>query len=213
MRTHTMLMCFGLLAVGAVVHGAATHRWAAVTPPAGWVERLHSHILQLGDFTGEEVPNDLPVKEKSVATSRRYTSPTGSVSVVVSIITGPPGAVATHTPDVCYPSSGYKTLRGPIRETVELPGGGVAVYYVADFEKATATRTARQRVRWAWATDGRWLAPDRPRFEFLRFADLAKIYIVTSVPDEPGGPGDDAPTVRQFVAATFAQYAGLFAGR
>jgi hypothetical protein len=202
-----------LLAVGAVVHGAATHRWAAVTPPAPWVERLHSHTLQLGDYAGEEVPNDLPLKEKSVATSRRYTSPTGNVSAVVSVITGPPGAVATHTPDVCYPSSGYKTCRGPVRETVELPGGGAAVYYVADFEKATATRTERQRVRWAWSTDGRWEAPDRARFAYLRHADLAKVYVVTSVPDDSAGSGEDPPAVRQFVGAVFAQYAGLFAGR
>ncbi|MFO0850098.1 MAG: hypothetical protein U0871_16310 [Gemmataceae bacterium] len=213
MRTHGLLLCFVLIAAGAAVHGAATHRWETVTPSDGVAGRLHAHVLRLGDLAAEEIPNDLPLKEKSIATSRRYTSPSGNFWTVVSVITGPPGAVATHTPDVCYPSSGYKTVRGPIRETVDLPGGGTATYYVADFEKATATRTERQRVRWAWSVDGSWGAPDRPRFQFLRFSDLAKLYIVTSTPDDPVGSGEDSPAVRQMVAATFAQYAGLFAGR
>jgi hypothetical protein len=210
MKLPALVLCAALIAAGAAVHGAATHRWAAVAPDPARTARLHAHVVRLGDFASEEVPNEVPLKEKSIGTSHRYGSVTANVAAVVSVITGPPGSVATHTPDVCYPSSGYRTLRGPARQSVELPGGGTASYYVAEFEKVTATRTDRQRVRWAWSADGNWTAPDRPRWAFVRCAELAKLYIVTAAPDADG-PTEDSPAVRQFVAATFAQYAGLFA--
>jgi hypothetical protein len=172
---------------------------------------MHGHAVQLGDFRSEVIPNDMPVKELSVATSRRYESPGRGVSAAISLISGPPGAVATHTPDVCYPSSGYKTVREPRRETIELPGGGSAEYYVAEFAKARATETERVRVRWAWCADGTWVAPEAARFAFLRSPELFKVYVVTHVADD--APADDPPAVKQFVAAAFGQYADRFAGR
>jgi hypothetical protein len=214
MKRPATLICFALLAAGAVVHGATTHRWAVFAPEPSRGGEFHTYAVQLGDYRVEDVPNEIPLKERSVGTTKRYFSPSHNQVVVTSLISGPPGAVSTHTPDVCYPASGYRTVREPVRETIDLPGGGTASYYVAEFEKKTATRTERQRVRWAWSSDGRWDAPDRPRFAYLRVPELYKLYVVTPVTDvDPGRPAEDSPAVRQFVAAAFAQYAGLFAGR
>ncbi len=207
-------LCFALLVVGAVVHGATTHRWDAFAPEGNRSSVFHEHAIAFGDFQSEVVPNEIPLKEKSVGSTRRYFSPTRNVSVVTSLTSGPAGAVSTHTPDVCYPSSGYKTAREPKVETIDLPDGRKARYYVAEFEKKTATRTERQRVRWAWSADGTWDAPDRPRFAYLREAELYKLYIVTPVAEgESDSPAGDPPAVRQFMAAAFVQYSGLFAGR
>jgi hypothetical protein len=205
------LLCLVLIAGGAVAHGLTTRRWAGAEPaPAS--ARLHAWTLALGDYAAEEVPNDLPVKEKSVATSKRYVSPGKQVAAVVTVITGPPGAVATHCPDVCYPASGYKTVREPVRQTVELPGGGSATYYVAEFEKKSATRVDRQRVRWGWSTGGSWDAPDRPRVAFLTHAELAKIYVTTATEAVESASPDDPPAVKAFVAAALAQSAAAAAG-
>src|SRR5581483_8127045 len=182
MTRPAILICFALVAAGAVVHGATTHRWAAFAPPPSRADQFHAYVLQLGDYQCEDIPNEIPLKEKSTGTTKRYTSPSRNLVVVTSLISGPPGAVSTHTPDVCYPSSGYRTVRQP--------------------------------VRWAWSSDGRWDAPDRPRFAYLRAAELYKLYVVTPVVDgDDGRPAEDPPAVKQFVAAAFAQYAGLFAGR
>jgi hypothetical protein len=126
--------------------------------------------------------------------------------VVVSLTSGPPGAVATHTPDVCYPAGGYKTVKSPKVETVDLPGGGTATFLVAEFEKATASgQPDRHRVRWAWTTDGKWGVPGNPRFAFVRSPELFKLYVVTPV--DPAASGtDDPPAVRAAVAECFAQY-------
>lgn len=212
MKKPAILLCFALLGAGALVHGATTHRWSALAPEPGRSDRLHGHAVRLGDFQAEDVPSDLPLKERSVATCRRYFSSARNQFVLVTVISGPAGAVSTHTPDVCYPASGYKTVREPKRETIDLPDGGKAGYYVAEFERKTATATERYRVRWAWSADGVWAAPERPRFEYLRVPELFKLYVVTPVTD-PDAPAEDPPAVRQFAAAAFAQYAALFAGR
>jgi hypothetical protein len=203
-----------LLVAGAVVDGATTHRWSVLAPAASRSGQFHAHVVRLGDFQCEEVPNEIPLKEMSVGTTKKYTSASRGLVFMTSLTSGPPGAVSTHTPDVCYPASGSRTVREPTRETIDLPDGGTASYYVAEFEKKTATRSERQRVRWAWSSDGTWEAPDRPRFSYLRAAELYKLYVVTPVVESDAGrPAEDPPEVKKFVAATFAQYSGLFAGR
>ena len=214
MKNITSVIALLLVGTGALVHGATTHRWSLLSSTTKQMDLLHSHAVQLGDYQAEEVPNDMPLKEKSIATSRRYFSPSRNSTAVISVITGTPGSVATHTPDVCYPGSGYKTLKAPVRESLSVPGIGKVNYYVAEFEKKTATRTDRHRVRWSWSTDGVWEAPDRPRFSYLRVADLAKIYIVTSLGDgESEKSVEDTVAIRQFVSAAFVQYSELLAGR
>jgi hypothetical protein len=205
------IVCLGMLLVGAVVHGATTQRWKLFVSASHMMDALHSQKVQLSDYQAEEIPSEMPLKEKSQATCNRYVSMSQNQTVMVSIITGPPGSVSTHTPDVCYPSSGYTMLRPPVRETVDLPGGGQASYYVSEFEKKTATQVVRQRVRWSWSADGLWNAPDRPRFAYLKEPELAKVYIVTPFPEmETNFSSDDSPVIRQFVAATFAQMSGAF---
>jgi len=214
MNRTAFIICLLFVAVGAIAHGASTRRWGSIGSTESSASKLHAHAVELGDYQSEQIPNDLPVKEKSQASSRRYFSPSKNLSIAVSVITGPPGAVSTHTPDVCYPSSGFKTVKEPKRERIDLPGGAVAEYYVAEFEKKSATRTDRVRVRWAWSPDCTWTAPDKARLKFLSVAELVKVYIVTSVSEaDTALPAEDSPAVRQFVTTTFAQYAGLMAGR
>jgi hypothetical protein len=214
MKKPAILIGLALLMAGALVHGATTHRWSVLAPEASRAGQFHAHVVRLGDYQCEEVPNDIPLKEMSVGTTKKYTSPSRGLVVMTSFTSGPPGAVSTHTPDVCYPASGYRTVREPVQETIDLPEGGKASYYVAEFEKKTATRTERQRVRWAWSSDGTWNAPDRPRFAYLRASELYKLYVVTPIAESDASrPSEDPPEVRKFVAATFAQYSGLIAGR
>ena len=109
---------------------------------------------------------------------------------------------------------GYKVLRGMRKEPFALPDGRACVSYVADFEKKTQTKVDRVRVRWAWTTDGAWIAPDNPRWQFagqLRAPVLYKVYVATPLPEPDGeeSPEDDA-TTKAFVAATWAQYSAAF---
>lgn len=216
LKTPALIVVAVLVVAGAVVNGAATQRWDFVAPDPAQNERLHALEVRFEDWQPSPIPTDMPTNEASAATSRRYASPTTSRSGAVTMISGVPGSVSTHTPDVCYPGSGYKTVRSAKRETLELPGGATATYYVADFEKTTATRQDRVRVRWAWTTTGEWIAPDNPRWMFAtqltKVPVLYKVYVVTSLSTEESEerPEDDA-TTRAFVSAVFTQYAAAFA--
>ena len=214
LKTPLVLVTGGLIVAGAVVNGAATQRWSTFEPDPAQVARAHALQLRFEDFQATEVPTDMPTNERSTATSRKYLSPTTGRGAVVTLISGIPGSVSAHTPDVCYPASGYRTLREPKRVKVDLPGGRVAELYVADFEKHTATKHDRARVRWTWAADGDWVAPDRPRWQFAtklaRAPVLYKVYVVTTLPAETEElPEDDAMT-REFVSAALTQYGTAF---
>jgi hypothetical protein len=210
MKPLTYFAVLALVVCGALVHGSVTQRWGVLVPDEELTARLHAAEVRFRDWQPTEVPTVMPTNERSTATSRRYDSAGAKRSAVISLISGTPGSVATHTPDVCYPGSGYKTLRGPRKEKFELPGGRPGECYVADFEKKTQSKHDRVRVRWAWLHEGAWVAPDSPRWQFagqLRAPTIYKVYIATPLPEAEGeeAPEDDAPT-RAFVAAAWAQY-------
>lgn len=216
MKTIGLTICVVLLVAGAAVHGAISHRWGSLAPTASRATALHGYTLRLPEFQSEEIPSEIEVKEKSSVTCKRYVSTIQGIGGVVSVTTGPAGAVSTHTPDVCYPSSGYKTVVPPTRETLDLPDGRVVSYYVAEFEKKSATQSDRHRVRWAWATAAstNWNAPDNPRFDYFREPELYKIYVVTpAIAPEQGQKSEDTPKVREFVQEAFSQYTAVLADR
>jgi hypothetical protein len=215
LKTSTFLAVAGLVVAGAVVNGAATQRWELIPVDHAQTDRLHALELRFQDWQATAVPTDMPTNERSTADSRRYASPSSGRSGVVTIISGIPGSVSTHTPDVCYVGSGYRCLRGPKKETLELPDGRTATYYVADFDKRKAGQVDRVRVRWAWSTDGTWIAPDSPRWQFAKQLNavpvLYKLYIATPLPETgEDRTSEDDPTTKAFVAAAWAQFSAAF---
>jgi hypothetical protein len=216
LKTPTLVVVCVLIVGAALVHGAVTQRWAVFTPDQALTDRLHALEVHFQDWQPTEIPMEMPTNERSTATARRYQSVSGTSSAVVTIISGIPGSVSTHTPDVCYVGSGYRCLRGPKRDTLELPGGATATFYVADFEKKTATKAERVRVRWAWSIDGTWIAPDNPRWQFAKQLNsvpvLYKLYVATLLPevDAEERVHEDDATTKAFVAAAWVQFATAF---
>jgi hypothetical protein len=213
LKATTFLVIAGFVVIGAVVNGAATQRWSTFEANPERTAEVHAFALRFQDWQAEVVPSDMPTNERSAATSRRYASPSSGRSAVVTLISGIPGSVSAHTPDVCYPGSGYKTLRPAKKETVEWSVGRTAEMYVADFEKKTATRHDRARVRWTWACDGNWVAPDHPRWQFaaqlMKAPVLYKVYIVTALPEEGDERPEDDAVTRAFTATALSQYAAV----
>jgi hypothetical protein len=214
-KTPTFLVAAGLILGAALIQGAVTQRWSVFAPDPARTERLHALEIRFEDWQPTEVPTEMPTNERSTATARRYLSASSGQSAVVTIISGIPGSVSTHTPDVCYVGSGYRCLRGPRKETAQLPGGATAEIYTADFEKKNATKVDRVRIRWAWSTDGTWVAPDSPRWQFAKQLNavpvLYKLYVATPLPElDEGLTHEDDPATKAFVAAAWAQFAAAF---
>ncbi len=201
------ILCAVLVVSAALVHGAATHRWDALKPDPARAERAHAHALSPVEYEIKDVPSELPVYEHSRVTCRQYTALSGEGTAVISLTSGPAGAVSTHTPDICYPSSGFKTAKAPRRETVQLADGTSATYWVAEFEKSNATKFERHRIRWAWSTDGTWSVPDHHRVAFLLKPELFKIYIVTAAAaDSAESDRGDTPAQKAFVKKALLEY-------
>ena len=148
-RPGIIIVCVSLVVAGAALHGRATQRWDSLVPTTSKIESLHDLTIPFSDYVAVEIPSDMEIKEKSRCTCRQYSSAQQNQSIIVSLTTGIPGSVSTHTPDVCYVSSGYRMTRSPTKQTIELPGGKIATYYVAEFEKKRAAGIDRQRIRWA----------------------------------------------------------------
>jgi hypothetical protein len=187
------------LAVSGYVHGKWSNRWsnAAAVPSKDLLSDLDGPI---GDWqSGEMVTlNPADVPKNTQCQSRRFMPLKEGKQVVVSITAGSPGAVAVHTPDVCYLGAGYK-MRGEVtKQTIALGDGGSASFWVGDFVKNSATGTESLRVRWAWTADGHWQAPDYPRWIFARAPVLYKLYIVHALAADDDLTGDDL--YRKFVA-------------
>jgi hypothetical protein len=189
---------------GAVLHGAVTQRFSTARE-SGRADRTHAVVVAYADCEAKLIEHDVPLKEQSIATSRSYVSATLSFGASTSIISGVPGAVATHTPDVCYQASGYTMVRGPKRQSMPLADGRMAHYYVADFRKEKNSQVELLRIRWAWSADGNWSAPDRARFHYLRVSELYKLYVVTLLNPEAES-SEDSPQALAFLAAAFEQY-------
>ena len=143
MKPLTYVSVLALVVCGALVNGAVTQRWNVFPTDADLTARLHATEIRFEDWQPTEVPTEMPLNERSTATSRRYAAPGGTRVAVVSLISGIPGSVATHTPDVCYPGSGYKTLRGPRKEPFTLPDGRACVAYVAVFDERSSIAFCR----------------------------------------------------------------------
>ncbi len=218
LKKPTFFVVAGLIAGAAIVNGAVTQRWYVFTPDPARTNRLHNLVVRQCYWLPTPVETEMPTNERSTATARRYLSASGGQSAVVTIISGIPGSVSTHTPDVCYVGSGYTCLREAKKETMELPSGVTATYYIADFEKRTKTKLDRVRIRWAWSTDGSWIAPDSPRWQFAKQLNsvptLYKLYIATPLPETDGderSPEEDAAT-KAFITAAWTQFAAAFGG-
>jgi hypothetical protein len=211
LRTTHLLLIAGLLGTSAIVHGWWTNRWATAAPAVSGF-----NLLDMDDGIGDWQPGafidvnptDMPTGCQML--SRRFESTRAGKKAIVSVTCGHPGAVAVHTPDVCYLGSGF-TLRDAVRqEKIRLaPDGPEATLYVADFQKNTASGAENIRVHWCWTADGSWQAPDYPRWFFARSPLLYKLYVVHNLSDDDDLTKEDH--YRKFVAALLPSLSRHFA--
>ncbi len=185
-----------LIVGSGLVHGAWTNRWRTAPALAELAARLDSVPTVLGDWTATSLA--LPSSEQAMAgavghISRVYTNPTKGLTVSVLLLSGLPGNISTHTPDVCYPGAGY-TL-GNIERFVHRYG---VPERTAEFQTAVAgragTKPSRLRLYWAWHGSSGWSAPENPRWAFSAEPMLSKLYIVRDTGGVAVDPKEDPCT-------------------
>jgi hypothetical protein len=211
MKTTHLVGAVVLLVAGGVVHGMWTHRWGGDAAATTGVDLLAKVGGPLGDWQpGPATPVEARDTPKgAMATARQFVNEKANKRAVASVTVGVPGVVAAHTPDVCFLGSGYKLKNPPSKQTLPLPGGGSAEFYVADFEKTSASGTEAVRCRWTWTADGTWHAPDYPRLFFARspvqMPVLYKLYLVHPIGDEDLTRNDPYRTLAADLAASLGR--------
>src|SRR5439155_11035404 len=162
-----------------LVHGFWTDRWSASSDVEDAAARLGAVPVRFGDWEG----TDVEVKPGQIGAGvagclqRKFTNRVTGQAVVVALVNGRPGPVATHTPEVCYGASGYVVEdKKPVR-LEKYDGSGQFWTSVA-----VRTRVADQtklRLYWAWNGGDGWDASPDPRGHYSRFRYpvLHKLYV------------------------------------
>jgi len=184
-RTSHLVAVAVLLVGSAVCHGYWTNRWTGLA-----TSHLDGDIVatidpKIGDWEGGESTSQSEEGQRPYSMARRFTNHHLNKSVTISLISGIPGKVATHTPDVCYPGSGYRMKTEIKLIQIPIGEGKVIDCYMSEFQKTTASGTETLRVRWTWTDgDGEWNAPSYPRWFYARSPILHKLYVVYPVSED-----------------------------
>ncbi|HEX4607529.1 MAG TPA: exosortase-associated EpsI family protein [Urbifossiella sp.] len=194
-RVALVVLGLGGLVTAAVFEGLRSNRWGIPEDLRASAARLGNVPSAFGDWSSVENPVDQKILDRAEAVgsvSRVYRNAKTGAAVSVMLLCGPAGAIASHTPDVCYAGLGYQMSGGEIKKTLP-PPAGPATYWSARFAKDAADRGLE--VCWAWGADGTWIAADSPRGEFAFKTVLYKLYASRILPREatprPGSPEAD----------------------
>lgn len=167
-------------------------------------ERFENVRKDIGEWKGQDLPVDEIVRNTAGAVnyvSRRYTNVRTNKSVVLWLIVGHSRDIWRHTPDICYPSSGFRQAGSTIGHVVELDNGKEARFYTAKFEKEDQVSRNTERVFWAFnhPDKNKWDAPtEGARWHYGMSRALYKLYFTAAVqPDES--------TIEDSVALDFAE--------
>jgi hypothetical protein len=174
-------------------------------------ELLKNVPMNIGDWQGTDLEVAESVKQTAGAegtpVSRSYrNSRTGEV-VDLWLVVGHGRPISAHTPDICYPSSGFhsRAVENSVHTMVMDDDTQVPFLTNTFFREDSATGRRLYRVFWAWYNtenedhEGKvvWEAPTNARWYFGNTRALYKMYF-TSVMRDPG------ETAEQSAAVNFA---------
>jgi hypothetical protein len=148
-----------------------------------------------GDWHGDDKPVDPDVKEVAgsvgAAVSRNYRNARTGERVDLWLIVGHARDISAHTPDVCYPGSGF-VARAKENGRYPLVVGGNETWFLTNaFYKEDVTGRQLLRVFWTWfnpeAKENQgevvWEAPEKARLYFGNTRALFKMYFTSEMRD------------------------------
>ncbi len=121
---------------------------------------------------------------------RSYRNRETGDTVTLTLLVGPPGPTAVHTPEICFSSQGYHVESSPLRKKIELPGKASAEFWETSFEPDQPDPAGPRRLT-AWhslSDGGGWSAPDYPRLAYATRPFLMKMQLASLASPESGDP-------------------------
>ncbi len=203
-RPYAIVVAFLVVLTSGIVHGVWANRWGPSAELERARERMEQVPVEFGEWemVGE---SQVSLKEQQIAgivgyKRRDYRHKRTRQDVSVLLVCGRPGAIAVHTPDVCFEGAGFVQAGAPAKDTLALPGGARrADLHRGRFTKPVAGVPRHLLAFWSWNAGGAWEAPDKPRFHFLGARVLHKLYVSREVPGEEAETEPCVEFLREFL--------------
>ena len=205
-----------VLAAAGLVHGTWSGRWSPIDLSIV-SNRVYEIPETIGDWVvideGTYSEHELKIAELSSYIMRHYRDRGTGEVVTVLLMCGKTGPVAVHPPTVCYKGQGFEQLDAEKKHAVDTGQQGDASvgheFLTAAFAKPDPGTHMRQRIYWAWSTNGVWQVPANPRLEFSSSPVLFKLYVTQEAHQLRRESGESAaeaflldalPVIRQAVS-------------
>jgi hypothetical protein len=201
MARYLLLLTIGLvITTDGYLCGYWTGRWQPTREPPA-VAKLKELSPTVGDWQGEDQPLEPAVVQRAGFdgyVSRQYTNQRTQAKVHLLLAWGRPGPLCVHTPEVCYGGSGYTVSKVATRWTAPSVNGATGgEFWKGSFGRTDAVTPGQIRVMWSWNKNGRWQAPDNPRWSLAGTPVLYKLYATQQF--LPRGDSADAQDVEEFL--------------
>jgi hypothetical protein len=205
MRVLTVGTGLAVLLACALLQGRWSDRWGSSAPVEAGVARLAQVPSKVGDWEGADQVMDAGSRRAAGGAGdlfRKYTDRRTGHSLLVYLVCGRAGRVSTHTPDVCYATSGYDPVGDAERLQVNSGGPAAGEFRMMGFRPHALKGGDPLHVYWSWGASGKWQAPATdsraasPRLVFAGQPVLFKLYVVA--PAEGERPADNN-TARDFI--------------
>lgn len=171
-----------LITMATIFQGYCTNRWSGIDVAAELA--LGAKRLEQGFPTcfGEweavkEIDPDPRGLERAGAVghiSRIYRHRGTNAQVTVFVVCATPHDASGHTPDRCYPGSGFRAEEAESRRSIHLADSRMAEVFTGTFTKAGQTL----RIFWTYGGNGQWVAPTIARLGLAGRPLVYKLYAI-----------------------------------
>jgi hypothetical protein len=204
-----------LTAITGYTYGRLSQRWGPSVDMLAAGDHLQTMPMQIGDW---QVLDELTMSDAAIEllecagyTTRRYQHQQTGDTTTISLIVGPSGPIAVHTPEICYSSRAH-TLEekatvatiGNGDETSQSEndlGGSPQTLWKTTF-RSNDLLGDRLRVYYGWSLGTTWEASKNPRYKFGGKPLLYKLQIAGPLID--AGVKEDRDPSIDFLQALFS---------
>lgn len=175
-----------VLLVVVLVGASAGVRWARANRYADMIEAgelppfpIEDLPLVLGPWRGVDAKLDSEVARVTGASglaSRIYTDERTGVKLNVIVLYGPAAKVYIHSPETCYPASGFRVAENRLIQ--QIPVGDAKVPFASIlYEKGVGSVLDRRQVYFTWHYNGRWSPMALQQKQVERLPGMFKVHI------------------------------------
>jgi hypothetical protein len=196
-----LLFALPLIVAFGVAEGSWTDRWGSSRAREQAAARVGNLPRTIGEWESEDQQLDdrqVALARLDAYVTRQYVRRRTGDAVSILLVSGQPGPIVAHSPDICFAGAGNEMSGPPVRREIDVPGlPQSAAFWSAEFTPP-GDKSQQSLVLWSWSSGRGWKASEHPRLEFARDPALFKLYVIRKRTHDPHRSADD-PALDEFV--------------